>query len=93
MRGATRTAGLGRTQGIFLLTRLLRGATNSSKLIVTFAGKGVPTDIDGLKAALEAAKPAHIQIEYVFKFNTWADLKSFTWAQLKTGTWADAKVR
>lgn len=73
------------------------GETNinykNSKLIVTFAGKGVPTDIDGLKAALEAAKPAHIPIEYVFKFNTWADLKSFTWAQLKTGTWADVKVR
>lgn len=64
-----------------------------SKLTVAFVDKGVPTDIDGLKAALEAAKPAHIPIEYVYTYNTWADLKTTTWGALKTGTWDEAKVR
>ena len=65
----------------------------SSKLIVTFIEKGIPTDIEGLKAALEETKPAHIPIEYIFTYNTWADLKLKTWGELKTGTWAEAKVR
>ena len=65
----------------------------SSKLIVTFIDKGIPTDIEGLKAALEETKPAHIPIEYIFTYNTWADLKLKTWGELKTGTWAEAKVR
>ena len=65
----------------------------NSKLIVTFIDKGVPTDIEGLKAALEETKPAHIPIEYIFTYNTWADLKLKTWGELKTGTWAEAKVR
>lgn len=65
----------------------------NSKLIVTFVDKGVPTDLDGLKTALEATKPAHIPIEYIFKYNTWADLRAFTWAELRSSTWDEVKVR
>lgn len=63
------------------------------KLTVSFVDKGVPTDTEGLKAALEEAKPAHIPIEYIYTYNTWGDLKLKTWGELKTGTWAEAKVR
>ena len=66
---------------------------SNSKLIVSFIDKGIPTDVDGLKAALEEAKPAHIPIEYVYTYNTWADLKTTMWGALKTGTWGEAKVR
>ncbi len=66
---------------------------SNSKLVVSFIDKGIPTDVDGLKAALEEAKPAHIPIEYVYTYNTWADLKTTTWGTLKTGTWGEAKVR
>lgn len=63
------------------------------KLTVSFADKGIPTDVDGLKAALEEAKPAHIPIEYIYTYNTWNDLKAKTWDDIKMGTWDEAKVR
>ena len=63
------------------------------KLTVSFVDKGIPTDVNGLKAALEEAKPAHIPIEYIYTYNTWGDIKENTWGELKTGTWADVKVR
>lgn len=62
-------------------------------IVVTFADKGVPTDLEGLKKALEEARPAHIPIEYIFNFNTWAELKKFTWAEIKTETWESVKEK
>jgi hypothetical protein len=63
------------------------------KIVVTFADKGIPTDLGGLKSALEEAKPAHIPIEYVLNYNTWNDLKTYTWDDLKTGTWDEIKEK
>ncbi len=60
---------------------------------VTFSSKGIPTDLNGLKSALEEARPAHIPIEYIFNFNTWAELKKFTWAELKAETWESVKEK
>ena len=63
------------------------------KIVVTFADKGIPTDLGGLKSALEEAKPAHIPIEYVLNYNTWDDLKVYTWDDLKNGTWDEIKEK
>ncbi|MCI5533846.1 MAG: YmfQ family protein [Firmicutes bacterium] len=63
------------------------------KIVVTFADKGIPTDLGGLKSALEEAKPAHIPIEYVLNYNTWDDLKVYTWNDFKNGTWDEIKEK
>jgi len=64
-----------------------------NKIKISFADKGIPLDLDGLKAALEEVRPAHLPITYIFVYNTWADVKKLTWAQVKTGTWENLKVR
>ena len=39
------------------------------KIHVSFTGAyGVPADLDGLKAALEEAKPAHLALVYAFRY-------------------------
>lgn len=42
---------------------------------ITFSGrKGIPENIELIKAAVEEVKPAHLKIEYVYCENTWTDL-------------------
>ena len=63
------------------------------KIVVTFTDKGIPNDLEGLKAALEDAKPAHLPIEYVYTYNTWNDVLTLTWDQAKTSTWDELQTR
>lgn len=44
---------------------------------------GIPTDLDGLKAAIGLIKPAHLAIEYIFRFMTWDEFDAYgkTWDQ------------
>lgn len=63
------------------------------KIVVIFTDKGIPNDLEGLKAALEDAKPAHLPIEYVFIYNTWNDVKNMIWNQAATSTWDELQVR
>lgn len=58
--------------------------------------RGVPPNMADFIAALEKIKPAHLVFEYVYKYNTWGDYKSFhktigeweemgmTWGWIKT---------
>jgi len=39
---------------------------------------GIPTDIDGLKDAIEQIKPAHLAIYYTFKYRTHGQLTPYT---------------
>lgn len=42
---------------------------------ITFSGrKGIPDNIELIKAAVEEVKPAHLKIEYVYCENTWTDI-------------------
>ena len=51
---------------------------------IIFSGrKGVPENIELIKAALEEVKPAHIRIEYEYRENTWQDI----WE--KFGAWGN----
>jgi Uncharacterised protein conserved in bacteria (DUF2313) len=64
------------------------------KFTVTFVDtRGVPPNIDDLKAAIEEIKPAHLAVEYAFTYSTWGELKPFTWGTLKNYTWGDIKTR
>ena len=64
------------------------------KFTVTFVDtRGVPPNIDDLKAAIEEIKPAHLTVEYAFTYSTWGELKPFTWGTLKNHTWEEIKTR
>jgi len=62
---------------------------------IKFVGlKGIPPNLDDLKAAIEDIKPAHLSVGYSFTYNTWNDvISSMTWDTVKTGTWENLKVR
>lgn len=62
-------------------------------LIVTFVDKGIPVDVAGLMAALEEAKPAHIPIEYIYRYNTHNDLAVYTHGELSASTHEELQVR
>ena len=74
----------------------LRGEVKVSytdgKLVFTFVNiYGVPDDLDTLKQAVDAVRPAHIPTEYVIRYRTWKEVKQYTWGQLKVHTWAEVK--
>jgi hypothetical protein len=48
----------------------------SGVIEVTFSSLvGVPSDLEGLKKAIGEAKPAHLGINYSFKYSTWGMVK------------------
>ncbi|MCR8645592.1 YmfQ family protein [Paenibacillus sp. N1-5-1-14] len=50
---------------------------------VEFVGKyGIPPNIEDLKLALREIIPAHLHLDYKFKFTTHAELKGFTYREL-----------
>ncbi|MEC0370056.1 YmfQ family protein [Paenibacillus chibensis] len=54
-------------------------------IVITFVSSmGVPAQIDALKAAVRDIAPAHMAIDYVFRFYTYAELKASgkTYAQV-----------
>jgi hypothetical protein len=61
---------------------------------VKFVGtKGIPANLDDLKAAIELIKPAHLAVEYEFTHTTWSEVKAATWGAIKSGTWGELKTR
>ncbi|MCM2995930.1 YmfQ family protein [Paenibacillus cellulositrophicus] len=45
------------------------------KITVTFIGtRGIPANLDDLKAVMEEIKPAHMSLEYKFTYLTWDEL-------------------
>jgi hypothetical protein len=60
----------------------------SGTINVTFTGfYGVPGDIDGFKAAIEAIKPAHLAIAYAYLYTKWSKAQTVAWNILKAKTW------
>ncbi len=61
--------------------------------------RGIPPNIDDLKAIIEEIKPAHLAVEYSYKYLTWNELdaQNLTWDELdalgltwnifETGSW------
>lgn len=67
-------------------------AFTNGHIVVTFADTlGIPEDLDGLKSALRAFAPAHLQIDYIIKYNTWSSVAHKTWADMAVYTWSEAK--
>lgn len=64
------------------------------KFIVRFVGqKGIPTNLNDLKNAIEEIKPAHLEVEYQFIYNTWNMISYLTWNEANTSTWKSLRVR
>lgn len=62
--------------------------------LVKFVGvKGIPPNMEDLKAAIDEAKPAHLGYEFVFTYNTHKDLSHLTHAQMAAYTHAELKVK
>jgi hypothetical protein len=57
-------------------------------ITVTFVSVvGIPPNIDQCKAAIDAIKPAHLALVYVYKYNLWSQVKAKTWGQIANYTW------
>lgn len=57
------------------------------RFTVKFVGTiGIPPNMDDLRAALEDCKPAHLNFDFEYTYNTHADLARFTHAELARWT-------
>lgn len=61
-------------------------------LSITFIGTvGVPSNMADLKAAVSAARPAHMAIDYKIRYNLWSEVAALTWEKLAGRTWREVK--
>ncbi len=53
-------------------------------IVVEFVDEtGIPANLAAVREALETAKPAHLPIEYIFKYTIWLTVKqTYTWQQI-----------
>lgn len=71
--------------------------------IVKFiSSRGIPPNLNDVKAAIEEAKPAHLEVLYEFTYLIWDELdaknitwdqldaKNLTWDEFETGAWLNA---
>ncbi|WP_051824110.1 putative phage tail protein [Clostridium sulfidigenes] len=58
-----------------------------SFIIKFISNKGVPPNIDDLKAAIDEIKPAHLAVIYEFTYNTWDMVSGLTWGGAINKTW------
>lgn len=60
------------------------------KIILDFTNKiGKPKDINSLINSIEDIKPAHLGVEYIFKFRNWNELSNCNWNVVKNNSWFD----
>lgn len=64
------------------------------KFLVKFVGvKGIPPNMDDLKSAIDEAKPAHLNYEFVFTYNTHKDLIKLTHAKMAAYTHTELREK
>ncbi|MEW8957777.1 MAG: YmfQ family protein [Moorella sp. (in: firmicutes)] len=58
--------------------------------------RGIPPNLDDLRAAIEDIKPAHLAVQYEFTYTVWGELNTWgkTWGDLNTLglTWEQLKT-
>ena len=63
-------------------------------IIIDFSDKiGVPNDIDSLMKSIEDIKPAHLGVDYIFRYRKWGDLNQFMWKNISKYSWKEAKEK
>ncbi len=61
-------------------------------IILDFSDKiGKPNNLDSLMKSIEDIKPAHLGVEYIFKYRKWIDIKPFTWQTMSKYIWKNVK--
>lgn len=63
--------------------------TNACIKITFISIVGIPRNVEALKSAIEEAKPAHLPVEYTFRYRTWGNLLQNTWGYYKQFTWGE----
>ncbi len=59
-----------------------------NKFTIKFVGTlGIPGNMDDLKKTIEEIKPAHLEVNYEYVYNTWNDVGALTWDQAASYTW------
>ena len=60
---------------------------------VKFIGTlGVPGNIADLKLTIEEIKPAHLDFDFIYTYNTWDNIGKLTWEQAKAYTWEQIRT-
>lgn len=63
------------------------------KFVVKFTGtKGIPKNMEDLTEIIEEIKPAHLNFEYSYTYNTWQFAIDKTWQQVSSQTWEDIQI-
>ncbi len=63
-------------------------------IIIDFSDKiGVPNDVDSLMKSVEDIKPAHLGVDYIFRYRTWGDLQPFIWKAIDKYSWKNVKEK
>lgn len=50
---------------------------------------GIPLNIQDVKNAINEIIPAHLEVLYKFKYNTWQEVSVKTWGELEAYTWQE----
>ena len=43
--------------------------------------------------SVEDIKPAHLGVDYIFRYRTWGDLQPFTWKAIDKYSWKNVKEK
>ena len=54
---------------------------------------GIPSNFEGMKAALEEIKPAHLAMEFFIRFHIWKTYLDWTWKKAAGMTWLDMQQK
>ncbi len=63
-------------------------------IILDFSDKiGKPNNLDSLMKSIEDIKPAHLGVDYIFRYRKWGDLNQFMWKNISKYSWKEAKEK
>lgn len=54
---------------------------------------GIPPNIEDLEKTIEAIKPAHLSVTYIFTYRTWDDVSHLTWGEANIYSWEELKSK
>jgi len=67
--------------------------TEKYKFIVKFVSiKGIPPNMDGLTNTINEIKPAHLNFEFSYTYNTWGMVRGLTWNQASQMSWDNLRI-
>ena len=67
--------------------------TAQYKFLIKFVGnKGIPANMVGLTNTINEIKPAHLDFDFIYSFNTWDMITYLTWSNVSNKTWTEIKT-